>query len=262
MDAIPYIAMPHIAIGVRAFAWIFGGGVLGLAVGRLIPKAYTTEESRYLVQAIMNTVAILSALVLGLLIATAQRNFDARNRSIEQFAANLQLLDHEIKNFSPQISGIRDQLRRYTGQQILLLWPESNAKDHSINGDRQDSRSLEDIVQKVREFTPASEAQRLVKASALKIAGDLATTHWTLAVQEGSEIPSAFINVLLFWLTVLFIHFGIFAQRNALAIMMIFVCALSLASAIYVIMDFNEPAGGFISVSPKPMQNALAQMAG
>ena len=29
MDAMPYIAMPHIAIGLHAFAWIIGGAVLG-----------------------------------------------------------------------------------------------------------------------------------------------------------------------------------------------------------------------------------------
>jgi hypothetical protein len=88
-------------------------------------------------------------------------------------------------------------------------------------------RSLEGIVQKIREFAPPSETQRFVQASALKIAGELTGTRWTLAVQEGSEPPSAFIYVLLFWLTLLFINFGLFAQRNALAIVAVFVCALT-----------------------------------
>jgi hypothetical protein len=81
--------MPHIEIGLLAFACIFGGAVLGLAVGRIIPESYTNEQPQKIVQSTMNTVALLSALVLGLLTASAKSNFDARNKSIEQFAANL-----------------------------------------------------------------------------------------------------------------------------------------------------------------------------
>jgi hypothetical protein len=253
-------AMPHIEIGLLAFACIFGGAVLGLAVGRIFPKSYTIEENRKLVDDTMKTVSLLSALVLGLLTVAAKSNFDARAKSIEQFAANLRLLDREIQYFNPEIEGLKDQLRQYTAQKILLIWPRANANNRGGDDDSQDLRSLEGIVQKIREFAPPSEAQRLVQASALKIAGELTGTRWTLAVQEGREIPRTFIYVLLFWLTLLFINFGIFAQRNALAMVAVFVCALSLVSAIYIIMDLNEPAGGFISASPKPMEDALAQM--
>jgi hypothetical protein len=254
-------AMPHIQIGLLAFACLFGGAVLGLAVGRIIPKSYTIEDNRNLVEASMKMVSLLSALVLGLLTVTAQSKFDARIKSIEQFAANLSLLNRKIQNFNPEIEGLKDQLRQYTAQKILLIWPQPDAKYRGLNDNSQDLRSLEGIVQKIREFAPPSETQRFVQASALKIAGELTGTRWTLAVQEGSEPPSAFIYVLLFWLTLLFINFGLFAQRNALAIVAVFVCAFSLASAIYIIMDLNEPIGGFISISPKPMQDALAQMA-
>jgi hypothetical protein len=166
----------------------------------------------------MKAVSLLSALVLGLLTVAAKSNFDARTKSIEQFAANLRLLDREIQNFNPEIEGLKDQLRQYTAQKILLIWPRPDAKNRGLHDNPQDLRSLEGIVQKIREFAPASEAQRFVQASALQIAGELTRTRWTLAVQEGSEVPSAFIYVLLFWLTLLFISFGIFAQRNALAI--------------------------------------------
>jgi hypothetical protein len=63
------LAMPHIEIGLLAFACLFGGAVLGLAVGRIFPKSYTIEDNRNLVEGSMKTVSLLSALVLGLLIA-------------------------------------------------------------------------------------------------------------------------------------------------------------------------------------------------
>jgi hypothetical protein len=170
--------MPHIEIGLLAFACIFGGAVLGLAVGRIIPESYTNEQTQKIVQTTMNTVALLSALVLGLLTASAKSNFDARNKSIEQFAANLRQLNREIKNVNPKIEGLEDQLRQYTVQKILLMWPPPNAKDRVAG---QDLRSLESIAQKIRGFAPAGEAQRLLQASALQTVGELIRTRWTLA---------------------------------------------------------------------------------
>src|ERR1700730_2740629 len=157
-------AMPHIEIGLLAFACTFGGAVLGLAIGRIIPKSYTFEDNRKLVEDIMKAVSLLSALVLGLLTVAAKSNFDARTKSIEQFAANLRLLDREIQNFNPEIEGLKDQLRQYTAQKILLIWPRPDAKNRGLHDNPQDLRSLEGIVQKIREFAPASEAQRFVQA--------------------------------------------------------------------------------------------------
>jgi hypothetical protein len=143
---------------------------------------------------------------------------------------------------------------------IALIWSPPDANGRGAGDDAEDLRALEGIVQKIREYKPASEAQRFVQASTMKIADELTRTRWTLAVLEGREIPRAFVYLVVIWLTFLFFYHGIFAQRNALRVVAFFVCAVTLSSAIYIIEDLNEPVGGVISVSPKPMQDALAQM--
>jgi hypothetical protein len=139
---------------VARLAFIFGGAVLGHAISMIIPESYTNEKIRDAAEPVMNTISLLSALVLGLLTVTAKSNFDARTESVEQFAANLRLLDREIHNFNPPIEGLRDQLRQYTSQMILVIWPQPNANNRGVYGDGQDLNSLEDIVRKIRKYAP------------------------------------------------------------------------------------------------------------
>ena len=47
-------------------------------------------------------ISLLAALVLGLLVATAKNKFDTDNQQIEQFAANLMLLNRGLVNYGPE----------------------------------------------------------------------------------------------------------------------------------------------------------------
>ena len=66
--------------------------------------------------------------------------------------------------------------------------------------------------------------------------------------------------ILIAWLFVLFISFGLFAPRNALVILALLVGALAISGAIALIVDIDSPYEGIINVSPQPMQEALAKM--
>jgi hypothetical protein len=59
---------------------------------------------------------------------------------------------------------------------------------------------------------------------------------------------------------VIFLSFGLVAPRNALALVMIMLGALSIASAVYVIVDLDTPLTGPIVASSQPMRDALTHM--
>jgi hypothetical protein len=56
------------------------------------------------------------------------------------------------------------------------------------------------------------------------------------------------------------VGFGIFGTRNALTVTALFVCALSIASAVALVDDLDSPFGGIVRVSAQPMEKALAQL--
>ena len=63
--------------------------------------------------------------------------------------------------------------------------------------------------------------------------------------------------VLIFWLSILNLTYGLVAPRNLTVISVMFVCALSLAGAIFLILEMNNPLEGMIKVSSAPLRNAL-----
>ena len=69
-----------------------------------------------------------------------------------------------------------------------------------------------------------------------------------------------FLVVLLFWLTMLHLSFGLFAPRNATVITVLLISALSVSGAIFIILEMNHPLQGTIKVSSAPMHKALEHL--
>jgi hypothetical protein len=58
----------------------------------------------------------------------------------------------------------------------------------------------------------------------------------------------------------LFTSFGLFAPFNATVIGVLLVCALSVAGAIFLVLEMDRPFEGLIQISSAPLQNALAHL--
>ena len=67
-----------------------------------------------------------------------------------------------------------------------------------------------------------------------------------------------FLVVLIFWVGVLFAGFGLLAARNATAIASLLVGALSVAGAVFLVLELSQPYGGVLQLSPAGLENALA----
>jgi hypothetical protein len=90
------------------------------------------------------------------------------------------------------------------------------------------------------------------------MAFNLGQTHWLLFEQSGSSIPVPFLVVVVFWLSMLFVSFGLFAPRNATAFFTLFISALPVAGALFLIMELDHPFSGLIQISSAPLRNALS----
>jgi hypothetical protein len=66
--------------------------------------------------------------------------------------------------------------------------------------------------------------------------------------------------VVVFWLSINFISFGLFAPHNATVIATLMLCALAVSGAIFLILELYSPFGGLIQISSAPMLNALAHL--
>jgi hypothetical protein len=69
-----------------------------------------------------------------------------------------------------------------------------------------------------------------------------------------------FIGIVIFWVTILFVSFGLFSPRNPIAIAALGVSALSVATALFLVIELSHPFGGIIHVSSAAAREALANM--
>jgi hypothetical protein len=66
--------------------------------------------------------------------------------------------------------------------------------------------------------------------------------------------------VVVFWLTILFVSFGLYAPPNTTVIAALFVCALSVSGALFLILELDHPFEGLIQIPSTPLRNALAHL--
>jgi hypothetical protein len=66
--------------------------------------------------------------------------------------------------------------------------------------------------------------------------------------------------VLVFWLTMLFVTFGLFAPRNGTVLVVLFVGACSMSLALFLVLEMSRPLAGVIRVSNAPLVNALEHL--
>ena len=248
-------------IGLIAFCCMFGAVLIGFLIGRLLPEAHRADPTLRSVQTTMNVVGILSALVLGLLIAGTKSNFDTRSREVEQFAANLTLLDRELAHFGTgeDAKEMRGELRAFTALKIGLTWPTERGAAPVMH-DPETVRMLDEIQERLRGLAPPNESLRAARQSALQLIGELKLTSRMLAVQENSRMPRPFLVVVIFWLRMLFLSYAVFAPFNATVIGSLVICAISVSIAMNLTYDMDQPFTGLIRVSSLPMQQALDGM--
>ncbi|NGX96567.1 MAG: hypothetical protein G4V63_15520 [Candidatus Afipia apatlaquensis] len=245
-------------IGLIAFICIFGAGMVGFALRGFLPEHHRTDATSKTVHNVMSVVALLAALVLGLLVASTKSSFDVRTQEVQQFSANLTLLDRELVHFGQDATKMRELLRGFTAHKIAQLW--ANRGTDKVNEAAESVRLLDEIEDGLRRFVPSNAAQIEGRRNALDITRDLKRTSRLLSVQQTNTTPRPFLIVGIFWLSVLFLWRGVFAPFNGTVIAAFFLGALSVSVAINLIFDMDRPFRGFIEVSPVPMQQALDWM--
>jgi hypothetical protein len=204
-------------------------------------------------------IATLAALVLGLLVSSAKSSFDAVDTAITQNGAKIILLDRALANYGPETKDVREQLRRTVVAGIEMFWPEEKKAASGMAGFER-TNAMETVQAKLRELTPATDAQRQLLAQAQQISSDMLEARWLLIAQAQRAVPMTFLVVLLFWLTMLHISFGMLAPRNATVITVFLISALSLSGAIFIILEMNHPLQGTMKVSSAPLRKALEHL--
>ena len=161
----------------------------------------------------MALIATVSALVLGLLIASTKSSAHTQRSEFIQMSANAILLDRTLARYGSETEEARDMLRRAT---ISL---DQNWSQDTSRCERLDSSATRaagaSFYEMIQELAPLNDFQRSFQSQAVQIAFELGRTRSLLLEQVGSSIPTPFSVMLVFWLVIIFTRFGLFAPGKA-----------------------------------------------
>ena len=243
------------AIGLSTLVCVYAGALLGLCLQRLLPGHHLSNESKDSVKLVAGLLATLSALVLGLLIASAKSSFDTVSDALTHGATKVIIIDRLLAEYGPEAKGVREQLKRRYAERVARLFPDTRADSVKV---APEAFPVEGFERSLRTLTPTTSEQRAVLSRAQQLTDELAQTRWLAFEDETDSTPPAFLTVLVSWLVMMFVSFGLFTPRNATAFGALFFGALAVATAVFIIEEMNHPIGGFITVSSEPMRKALS----
>ena len=249
--------MSAIAISSIGFACVFGGAMLGMSIRAILPQHHLSSDSKDVVKLGMGIVATLSALVLGLLIASAKGSYDAQSTELTQMSAKVILLDRILAHYGPETKDTRDLLRSSVARVLDQMWSKRPAGSSPFGAS---SSGAEILLDKIQELAPKDDRQRVLQAQAQGIVLDLGQMRWLHYAQMSTSISMPLLVVLVFWLTTIFIGFGLFAPANATVLTSLLVSALSVSAAILLILELYTPYSGLIQLSSAPLSDALTQL--
>lgn len=249
--------MSAIALSCITFACISGGVLLGMFLRNTLPEHHLSTDAKDVVRLGTGLIGTIAALVLGLLIASAKSSYDTQSAQIKQMTANIVLLDHFLELYGPETGTARNLLRRSVAVLADRMWRE-NSSDLAKAAPFEASAASDAFYAKLQELSPQNDSQRSLQTRAIQTSTDIAQTRLLLFTQMDNSIPMPFLVVLIFWLTIIFASFSLFAQPNAIVVGSLFIFALSAAGAIYLILELGQPFAGLMQISSAPLRNALA----
>src|SRR5512139_3676955 len=115
-------------VGIIVFACTFGGVLLGMWLQKTLPGHHLDAQSRDTVKVGIGLIATMTALVLGLVTASAKSSYDAVDSAIKKSAIDILTLDRVLARYGSETGEIRMGLQRGIGARIDMIWPQDSSK--------------------------------------------------------------------------------------------------------------------------------------
>jgi hypothetical protein len=247
--------------GIAVAAAVFGAGLLGLFLQRLLPEHHTSGGSRDMIAAVVGLLTLLCALVTGLLVWTAYGVYSSQNTQIQALASKVMQLDLALADFGPEANPIRAQLRDGLAKTIDQVWhaseSDSNFAADNFASALQNVRAREKALDALR---PTTDEQTRVLAAAKSASDGLAQARMQMSFALTAPVSYPLVLTVVGWVVCLFCGFGLTARATLTSVIAMAVGAIAVASAVLLILELSSPYSGLFRASSTPLEQALAVM--
>ncbi|UFX42763.1 hypothetical protein HAP47_0026470 [Bradyrhizobium sp. 41S5] len=189
--------MKDLLISLLALALISGGALGGIAVRPLLSEHHLHADTRDVVKLTAGLIGTLTALVLGLLIASAKNTFDQKTNQVRQMTANILILDDLLAQYGGEAVSLRKLLRQGIPPLADRVWHEQ------VNPVGEPARfvsTAEGLAfdSELQRLTPQNDTEHSLQSRAIEAFTEVARIRLQLFTQGGSSIPTPFLIIMVF----------------------------------------------------------------
>ena len=248
--------MSIVLICTLIFVLFMVAGYAGLALQTRLADEHKAGDTKAVVGQVSGLVSLLLALVLGTLIGVSWAYFSAQRTNLENFSAQVLRLDQALgaiwardqADARPAQSGNRESLRRDLGRRLGPV-------DLTVGPPLANAQGADDFLATLQ---PKTDAQKAALATANLYASMVEQSRLLISLQIASgPVSWVLIAILVFWTAALFFGIGLYAPSNALVTAALTFGALSIAFAIFLILELGLPYTGLFLVSPAALEQTI-----
>ncbi|TAJ27163.1 MAG: hypothetical protein EPO67_17655 [Reyranella sp.] len=270
----------YVYICLLALAAMFGGGLLGIWIAGRLPAHHVSKESGSVVKLASSVVATLTSLVLALMLSSANSAYSVNAGIVTKLSSDLIQLDRVLRAYGPGAGPVRADLLAYVRTKNDELFPARSARDVASDAasaaarpaasSQQSADLLDALMGSVIALSAADRStervadrrQAAIAAQAVTIVDRISAERWLLWENPGTTVPPQFLFVLIFWLFLVFLSFGLFAPANLTVMVSFFLSSIAVTGAIFLILNLGDhpTQSSWLQVSGEPLQRALVEI--
>jgi hypothetical protein len=248
------------------FTLLLASSALGLFLQGRLAERHRGRDTIDAVRLVISILVTLSALVLGLLTSSVKTAFDEFGGRLRGYGADLIALDERLREYGEAADPTRALLRTYVAAAIADTWrdepaPKGSYPTHLTAPGAIEAQQLGALLVRIdsaiRRLEPTDKFHQQLADQLATRMGQTMELRWRLIETAQTTVSWPMLCVMSSWLVMVFAVFGMSSPRNRVIYATIFLCALSISSAVFLILDLDSPLSGWIVVSSQPLRDAL-----
>jgi hypothetical protein len=209
-----------------------------------------------MILAVIGLVTLLLALVLGTLVGNTYASFAMQKSELETMASRALLVDQALAQYGSEAKPARDKLKEALSQSYDLFWRGADSDPSKLKVDVALNR-WEGVSNVLNSLDPMTPAQKERLADAKANFGPMEQTRLLMSLQLSSPVAWPLIISVVGWSMFLFCGFGVLSATNPTTMAVLALGAISVASAMFLILDLSQPYSGLFRVPASALQETI-----
>ena len=254
--------MSSFAIAIVVAIVAFGAGVLGLTLRARLPEHYSPDKSVGMIGAMTGLLSLLIALVLGTFAGSAYTLYSTQKTEVELLGARVLQLDSALEAFGPETLPARKALRDGLRHIYWVIWggaAPSQTEQRVVKNAFEGAKALEQMMQALE---PGTDRQKQALASANSAVSDINRTRLLMSLQLTAGVPWPMLMIVICWSLLMFCGYGLVSPANGTVVTALGLGAITIASAIFMIVQLSDPYSGTFKLSDRPVQETIEALGG